>query len=306
MENDYYMACMDVGGTSVKTAVVGKDGSIADGSYRLIKIKSQGPAETILASFTNALKNVMDYSREKKLLLAGIGISICGPFDFEEGVSRIKGLGKYESIYGVNIRKTLQKKLDLPENLPVFFNADSWSFSIGEACFGAGRVYSRIIAFTMGTGVGSSFVVNGKVVTKGPGVPWLGWISGQKFKDGILNDYLSRPFMISQYKKLTGAEIEIDEMASRAFRGDDDAKNVFIEVGTVLGNFLKKHHVEEFGAQCLIFGGRISRSYDLFIDPIKEKLDSIPCIKAILPADDIEHGALKGIAKHVFDNVNNL
>ena len=78
---------------------------------------------------------------------------------------------------------------------------------------------------------------------------------------------------------------------------------MFTEVGRELGGFLGRHHVEEFGAECLIFGGRISKAFDLFAGPIRGSLAAIGSVKAILPAADIEWSALRGVARHVFDSV---
>jgi serine protease inhibitor len=60
---------------------------------------------------------------------------------------------------------------------------------------------------------------------------------------------------------------------------------------------------EEFGAECIIFGGQISRSYELFVGPIRSALKDIESLRAILPAMDIECSALKGAAKFVFDSI---
>ena len=153
----------------------------------------------------------------------------------------------------------------------------------------------------MGTGVGSAFLVDRRVVTSGPGVPPLGWITGQKHGDGILNDYLSRPFMMNRYRELTGEQIDIEEMARHAYGGDGAAREIFSEVGRTLGDFLRSRHVEDFKTECIVFGGRISRSLDLFIRPFRERLKGIACLEAILPARDIEYSALRGVAGLVFD-----
>lgn len=297
------VVCLDVGGTFLKSALVLENGSIVNESFQKSPVDSQGSAETIFTAFADSLSSGLEFAKNAELPVAGIGVSTCGPFDLKKGISFIKGLDKYESIYGLNVRETLQNMLHLPAKLPFLFDADSWSFARGEAWYGAGKQFKRIIAFTMGTGVGSAFVVDGKVVTDGPGVPPLGWISGQKYKDGIVNDYMSRTFMINRYRELTGEKIEIDEMAKRAFSEEKVAKKVFKEVGSFLGNFLKGHHVKDFRTECIIFGGQISKSYGLFIEPIKEALKDIATLKAILPAADINYSALKGVAKFVFEEL---
>jgi glucokinase len=303
MKNEHCVACLDIGGTSVKSGVVRKDGPLYAGSLQMRPVDSGGTAETILASFADSLREVLDLVQKRDLILDGIGIAICGPFDYEKGISKIRGLDKYESLYDVNVKAYLQNALELPPNLPMLFDVDAWAFARGEVWVGAGKPYQRVIVFTMGTGVGSAFAVNGKIVGEGPGVPWIGWISGQKYRDGILNDYISRTYMMKRYKALTGRDLDIKEMADKAREGDRDASRVFEEIGSELGCFLREHHVKEFRAECIIFGGQISRSYELFVDPVKSALEGIESLQAILPAMDIECSALKGAAKFVFDSI---
>jgi glucokinase len=239
-------------------------------------------------TFAESARASIDFARSRGIEVAGIGVCIGGPFDYPKGISLIRGLDKYEAIYGVNVKEHLRQALGLPAGFTILFDIDAWSFGRGEVWYGAGRGYDRLIVFTMGTGVGSAFAVERTIVGEGPGLPWLGWISGQRYREGILNDSCSRTFMIGRYRELTGATIDVKEMAERARGGDSSAKAVFTAVGTELGGFLREHHVAEFGAQCLIFGGQISRAFDLFADPIRRSLEGIACLKAILPAADIE------------------
>ena len=303
MTGSHCVACLDVGGTSVKSGVVLQQGILQAGSYRHDPVDSAGSADSILESFSEALARAIVTAQRSGLHLDGIGIAICGPFDYENGISKIKDLEKYDALYNVNVKAALQNRLPVASELPILFDVDAWSFARGEVWVGAGRPYSRVIAFTMGTGVGSAFAVDQKIVGEGPGVPWLGWISGQRYRDGILNDYISRTFMMNRYQELTGQTVDIEEMANRARHGDAAANQAFQEMARELGQFLSEHHVREFGAECLIFGGQISKSYELFIEPIKSALADIESLKAILPAADIEHSALLGAAKHVFDLV---
>ena len=295
------VACLDIGGTSVKSGIVQSNGTLYARSYRHDPVDSGGTAAAILESFAQALKNALVFAEAAQLDLGGIGIAICGPFDYENGISKIRDLDKYESLYDVNVKAQLQDILGLPRDFPMLFDVDAWSFGRGEVWVGAGRPYRRVIAFTMGTGVGSAFAVDQEIVSEGPGVPWLGWISGQKYRDGIVNDYISRTFMMQRYQALTGDSIDIEEMAQRARQGDGTATQVFEEIGAELGQFLRKHHVQAFAAECILFGGQISKSYNLFIGPFKQALADVGCLKAILPAADIEHSALIGAGKYVFD-----
>ena len=110
--------------------------------------------------------------------------------------------------------------------------------------------------------------------------------------------------MIDRYRELTGKTIDIDVMAGCAESGDKNARFVFNEIGATLGKFLQSNNVPDFKPDCIVFGGRISRSSRLFIEPVKEALSGFTFLKTIIPAADIECSALKGVAKYVFDRIS--
>jgi glucokinase len=298
-----HAVCLDIGGTSVKSAVVRSDSTLVPGSEGMDPVNSRGSADEILGTFARAAKRALDFARGARIEVDGLGVSICGPFDYEKGICRIRGLDKYEAIYDVNVKEHLQGRLELARDLPFLFDVDSWSFARGEVWTGAGRPFHRVIVFTMGTGVGSAFAIDGTIVAEGPGVPWYGWISGQPLKDGMLNDYVSRTFMIRRYAQLTGQTIDVADMAERAAAGDTQAAAVFTEIGETLAAFLKDHNVRDFQADAIIFGGQISKSLRLFIDPVKKLIGDIQSLKAVLQASDIDGSALKGIGRFVFDKI---
>lgn len=304
MKDERCVVCLDIGGTSVKSGVVKIEGALCAGSYREDPVDSAGTADEILAAFSASLQRALDFVQQNDTVLEGIGVAIPGPFDYQQGISKIKDMDKYEALYDLNVKEGLRQRLRLPRDLPLLFENDAWSFARGEVWVGAGIMHSRVIVFTMGTGVGSAFAVDQKIVDEGPGVPWSGWIAGQEYKDSILNNYISRTFMIRRYKELSGRLLDVDDIASTAREGDTDAQRVFEEIGAELGHFVREHHAVQFGVECFIFGGQISKSLDLFIGPFASFMEDVPSLRAILPAADIECSALKGAAKFVFDSVS--
>ena len=293
---------LDIGGTSIKSAIVKSDGTFDKNSYKLTYIDSTKNKDYIVQKFIEPIKEKINFLSKFNKNLDGIAISICGPFDYKNGISLIKNLDKYESIYKLNIKKIIQEKLSLSSDIPLIFDIDSWCFGRGETCFNDYNNYKKIIVFTVGTGLGSCFIDNKKVIGEGVGVPWLGWISGQKYKSGILNDYVSGVYMQKKYFENTKEGIDIKTMADRARNNDTTAKLIFSEMGSRLGDFLKENFIEEFKTECIIFGGQISFSSELFIDEIKIKLKDKINLQNIVQAKDIELSALRGAAQLLNDN----
>lgn len=293
---------LDIGGSSIKSAVINSNNHIIENTYEVISLDSSRDKEYILNKFIKPITSKINYLNQNNKKLDGISISIGGPFDYEKGISYIKNLDKYESIYNINIKEFIQNKLNISKKLPFIFDNDSWSFGRGEVQFDEYDKFNKIIVLTLGTGVGSCFIENRKVVDKGIGIPPLGWISGQKYKSGILNDYISSIYMMNKYFSSTKKNIDVKTMATLARKKDKYAKSIFNEIGVTLGNYLKKNFVNDFGAECIIFGGQISLSSDLFIKAINHSLKNLKNLRKITRARDIENSALKGAAKLLIEN----
>ena len=201
----------------------------------------------------------------------------------------------------MNVKEELRSRLDLAPGLPLLFDVDAWSFARGEAWQGAARDHGRAIVFTLGTGLGSAFVVDGVVIDEGPGVPWLGWVAGRPYRDGIVNDYVSRTFMIERYRGLTGQELDVADIAARAHQGEAAAIRVFAEVA---GRYPRQR---DSGAARDPLQSGVSgvRWTDLqIVRPVpagpRAAASGRGQLTAILPAADIELSALRGAARLVF------
>jgi glucokinase len=297
-----YAAVMDVGGTSLTSAIVDSTGSVLSESLNHCEINSTGPAETILKTFAAILKSALLFAQLNDLDVLGIGISICGPFNYNEGISQIRGLNKYEAIYGFNVQEELRARLNIHEDVSMIFDHDASSFARGEAWSGAASDYRRTIVLTLGTGLGSAFVVDGVVVEEGRGIPRLGWIAGQPYREGLVDHYTSNAHIMKLYRERTGKDLDVIDIAGQAFAGDNIARDVFREVATTIGSVLLERHIIPFGAESIILGGQIAKSYELYLSGLSDQLIGVPSLKAIKQAADIDHSALKGVAKILFNS----
>ena len=111
---------------------------------------AQSDAETILAR----LAEMADHALALDASAEGLAIAICGPFDIEAGVSRMRGVAKFEDIYGIDLRAVLRDRTSIGDR-PIRFARDAESAGTGEALMGAGRGVDRLMTNTLGTGVGT-------------------------------------------------------------------------------------------------------------------------------------------------------
>jgi glucokinase len=186
------------------------------------------------------------------------------------------------------MRDALRSRLDLGD-LPILFRNDAEAAVVGEARYGAGRDYRRLIGVTLGTGCGSAFVVDGVPVTSGPGVPPNGWLYPALFHGLRADDLFSRRGLEARLRAAGGAQRSVKDAAAAARAGDAGARQVFEEFGADLGIFLNSF-VVTFAAEAVLVLGRIAGAIDLFGPPLREAL-SVPALPGKRGADAALLGA---------------
>ena len=193
-----------------------------------------------------------------------------GPFDYVKGISYIKGVAKYENLYGFNITNAISDTLDVPEDFLIRYMNDASAFAVGEAWAGSAAKVNRSLSITLGTGFGSAFISNRIPIVDGPEVPKLGCIYHIPYKDGIADDYFSTRWFMKQYKSITGKELSGVKELSELAEGDKIVRDLFMEFGDKCALFLAPY-LKTFNAEILVIGGNISHAYRLFGDVFEEQ-----------------------------------
>jgi glucokinase len=277
---------LDVGGTSVKSALVAPGGHII-GKPSITPIDSSSEADNILSTFAQVISSYLDKSHTFNLL--GVALGFPGPFDYAAGICLIEGVEKYSAIFGVNIRAALRARLNLGD-LPILFRNDAEAAVVGEARYGAGRDYQHLIGVTLGTGCGSAFLVDGVPVTSGPGVPPNGWLYPILFRGLRADDLFSQRGLEARLRAASVTERNIKDAAEAARAGDVGARQVFGTFGADLGTFLNSFAVT-FAAEAVLVLGRIAGAIDIFGPSLRQDL-SVPA----LPGERGPDAALLGAA----------
>ena len=277
---------LDVGGTSVKSALVAPGGHVI-GEPAITPIDSSGEAEGILRTFARIISTYLGQTQNSNII--GVVLGFPGPFDYAAGICLIEGVEKYAAIYRVNMRDALRARLDLGD-LPILFRNDAEAAVVGEARYGRGRNYRRLIGVTLGTGCGSAFLVDGVPVTSGPGVPSSGWLYPVLFRGIRADDVFSSRGLQARLQGARVTERNVKDAAVAARAGDPGARQVFEEFGADLGSFLNSHAVA-FAAEVVLVLGQIASAIDLFGPPLCQAL-SVPALPGELGPD----AALLGVA----------
>ncbi|HEX2969087.1 MAG TPA: ROK family protein [Bacteroidales bacterium] len=252
----------DIGGSHITCAAVNLDsGAILRDTMAERAVDNKAQAATIIKTWSEAVGESISKIKDGKL--KGIGFAMPGPFDYVKGISYIKGVDKYENLYGFNITDAISSTLDLNVDVPIRFINDASAFAVGEAWAGSARKYSRSVSITFGTGFGSAFIADKIPVCDGDQAPRLGCIYHIPYKEGIADDYFSTRWFLKQYKAIKGKELSgVKELASLS-EVDKVVRDLFHEFGEKAARFLAPW-LRNFEAEILVVGGNISHAYNLF------------------------------------------
>jgi glucokinase len=260
---------VDIGGSHITSAAVDLlSGKVLKETISERAVDNKAPAPSIIKEWTDCLKSTL--SRVAAGEISGIGFAMPSPFDYVKGISYIRGVEKYENLYGVNVREAVLESLNTSD-LDIRFINDASAFAVGEAWVGEAAGYSRSVCVTFGTGFGSAFV-SGKVpVVYGDEVPKYGCIFHIPYRDGIADDYFSTRWFLLRYKELRGEALSgVKELVERAGH-DKVAEGLFHEFGDNAADFLAPW-LKRFRAEILVIGGNISYAWHLFGEVFSDRL----------------------------------
>jgi glucokinase len=217
------------------------------------------------------------------------GVAIPGPFDYEDGIGRFTGVGKFDALRGFALGDVLTRELDAAG---IVFVNDAHAFGIGEWRAGTTQGHDRVLVLTLGTGVGSCFLDRGTPVTDGPDVPPEGRADLLTIDGAPLEDTVSRRALLARAGAAPG--VDVRHLAERALAGDAAAQVLFTDAFTALGRAMTPW-VRRFGASLVVVGGAIAASWDLVAAPLRVGLSDGRVELPVVPASS-PHAGLVGAA----------
>ena len=206
--------------------------------------------------------------------LVGLGagawvVALPGPFDYARGRGDFAGVGKFGALAGVDLRAALANRLDVAGDAVHFLN-DAVAYGLGEWSADDARP-GRFLCLTLGTGVGSAFLVDGEPVGSGLGVPPHGWVHLLTAAGAPLEDTVSTRAIVAAYARRTTRVATVRDVAAAARNGDGPAYDVLADAMRALGRALRPC-LADFRADALVVGGSVARSWDLLEGPLREGL----------------------------------
>ncbi|MFN4315268.1 MAG: ROK family protein [Chitinophagaceae bacterium] len=251
---------VDIGGSHITVCSIDmQSGNIDDKSLVRWSVDSSAEAASIIECWADAIQTSHEKSGRQPTRL---GIAMPGPFDYELGISYIRGLSKYEALYGMAVKDLLAKKLKIDSSQIRMIN-DASAYVLGECSFGCARNDQNVLGITLGTGLGSARMIKGVLQD--------GDLYQFPFANGVAEDILSTRWFIAEYHRRSGQPIEgVRELALLA-NEDKLALQLFQEFGNNLGDVINDRYKSEMPAT-LVLGGNIALAWYLFLSPLKKSL----------------------------------
>ena len=150
-----YYICIDIGGTSIKYGVLSEKGEIfIDGT---VSTKVTEKENFILSDVKKLIRNILDEYRNYEI--KGICVSTAGVVNPEKGEIAYAGptIPKYT---GTKIKEELEKEFSISCEVENDVNCAG----LGEYWKGAGKGSKSMVCLTIGTGVGGSVILDGKLL----------------------------------------------------------------------------------------------------------------------------------------------
>jgi glucokinase len=285
------VGALEIGGTHASAARVDlADGSIEPASRIRVSLSPDDGRFELLAALSRATSSIAEPE------IGRLGVAVPGPFDYDTGVSKIAH--KLHGLYGVDLRSELRGASGVTDPAAVRFLNDADAFLLGEWWAGAARGHVRAVGITLGTGLGSAFLEDGRIVRTGAGVPSDGALYELPFRGEPVEETISSKGLLARYGAGPEDSISVEEIAGRAKAGERSARHVFEELGQRLGEFLTPW-LRAFEPSCLLVGGSIARSWELFEARLRAELEQVDGLEAVTVAQHLGDAPLLGAARYV-------
>jgi glucokinase len=276
---------IDIGGTGTKYGIVDRNGNLLFSGE--MTTRGFATVESFIDEMHSNLLVLIDKAGGSGRM-RGIGVGAPNGNYYSGTVEYAPNL-PWKGI--LPLAKLIQNKFQLPAIL----TNDANAAAIGEMMYGAAKGMKDFIMITLGTGVGSGIVANGKLIYGHDGFAGeLGHtiiIPGGRYhegtgKKGSLESYASATGvkltaieMLEQHsepsllRSVAKDELDSKRVYDAAIQGDKLAKDIFDFTGSVLGLSLANFVMFSSPEAIILFGG-LTKAGDLILKPTRENMEA--------------------------------
>lgn len=281
-----YAVGIDIGGTTTKFGIVNRDGKILE-QDRIPSNEHDVVEDFIEDLYAKLMPMINKVGGTKNFMGIGMGAP---NGNFYTGTIEYAPNLKWKGI--IPIAKLMTEKVGLPTKL----TNDANAAAVGEMMYGCTKGCKHFITITLGTGVGSGIVIDGKIVLGHDGFAGElghtiirpgGRIHKSTLMHGSLEAYASATGVRETAIELLTAHPEepsllrnysINELTSEsvydcARQGDNIANKIFEFTGQILGESLANFIMFSSPAAIVLFGG-LTKAGDLLLKPTRRHMEA--------------------------------
>ncbi len=276
---------IDVGGTTIKAALVSGQGSVKD----RVEVVTPHSREKLLATITELGKSLTGKG------IKGIGIGLPGPFGRDGTLRKVPNV----PLSGLHPQKYFSRRF----SKPVACDNDATCALLGEVYFGKLRL-KRAVGLTIGTGVGGGVYLDGAVI-RGAGTE-LGHIiidkNGPRVScghKGCLESLVSAQALLRESRGLKVRNVK--ELRDLALKGNARSKKIFVTMGENLGIGIASL-CNIFAPDVVILGGQVSHAYSLFSASMHKQIRENSYYPCPVVHKQFEDAGIMGAAALILNN----
>lgn len=257
---------IDIGGTRTKIGWVDLSAGLV---METVIVDTESKSEQVFLSRINvAIDGLKFKAKIEKVEIIGIGFGIPG-FVFEDG--------KIDSTYGfLEFMEDypLKQIIEDKHQLPCLLDNDARLVALGEALYGEGRNYDRVLVLTLGTGLGVGFTKAGKLNELLPYAHMAGHLTISDVdvlcycgKTGCLEALVSATGLCKAVKDAEWKYFDHDEdiTAEALFFARSQNEPVAITLIEDYIGYLKKgidNYVNVFAPDVIVIGGGVAKGLE--------------------------------------------
>lgn len=279
----YYIG-IDLGGTFIKGGIVDDAGNII--LQDKVPTESEMGADRVATNIANLCKDLLKKANMSESDIVGIGMGVPGMIDSAKG----------EVVYSNNLNWEhffISERLEKLTGLPVKIANDANVAALGETKFGCGKAYKNTVMLTLGTGVGSGIIIDGKLfegnrsagAELGHSVIVAGGEQCTCGRKGCLEAYASATALIRDTKRAMLVDKEsqmwvIGDIEKVTGKTAFDYRNCDKSAKIVVDNYIEKLGVgitniaNVFRPEAVILGGGVCAQGEKLIQPLQEFVDN--------------------------------
>jgi glucokinase len=264
------VVALDVGGTTIKGAVVDHNGTVVTRLRRPTPTRDNAPDEILTAIL--AMVDELTAAAPQNVGVGAVGLVVTGIVDERRGMAVHSENVGWRSV-------PVRSLVEHATRLPVGFGHDVRAGALAEWRLGAGRGLEDLVFVPIGTGVSAGIIVQGRLVTGGGYAGEIGHVDVGHGESctcggrGCVEAVASAAAVARRYAAISGRPVSgAREVAARMVAGDPAARRVWTDATEALALALAWTSVV-LAPQAILLGGGLARSGSLLFEPVRQALD---------------------------------